>query len=191
LRTILLDPEGRPLYKITTSDDRRTTSLSRKNIVGCSSSQDPILADTASEITLVASDWSEFSRIRWDNHSLSRTLKEVDDSCFDGKSIKREFIFNATGCRYKWSLGLLGAGAPVLTVDDYNQTVIARLHRAKGFINPTKAYLEVEDEYLDVLDAIILSLVYVEKKRKFMQEDDSSISENSRNARMVHSVYRA
>jgi len=193
--TALLDAEEKPLYKITTSDDRRTTSvLRRKDVSPTLQDQNSttVTSETASEITLNNSEWYEIARFFWTSLNLSSSLIEIDDSCFTGKSIKRNFIFDSNGHRYKWSLGIVGGGAPVLTdYDDYDhETVIARLHRAQRYPKSTRAHLEVNDEYLCDLDIIISTLVYVEKRRKFMREDDSRTAEFSSYATAAHSIYR-
>jgi hypothetical protein len=72
-----------------------------------------------------------------------------------------------------------------------SKTPIARFHSSKGMLKPTKPFLEISDEQLDsgALDAVVVSLVFVEKKRRPM-EDDVRVSE-TRYASTVYMANRA
>ena len=53
-----------------------------------------------------------------------------------------------------------------LVTADEKKTVIAEFHRAHHLINKQKARLEVQPEGMTMLDWIILTFVYVERKRR-------------------------
>lgn len=53
-----------------------------------------------------------------------------------------------------------------LVTADEKKTVIAEFHRPHHFINKQKARLEVQPEGMEMLDYIILTFVYVERKRR-------------------------
>lgn len=55
---------------------------------------------------------------------------------------------------------------------------IAQLRRPRGLFKSPRPYIEVDDEYLDFLDEIVVTLVYVEMKRKFMQEGEGPSPES-------------
>lgn len=204
-RTQLLDPESRRLYKISTTDDGGFTSIYRTSTGSSASSQSSVTSDAASEFTLVDSPWYELARICWSNSSLTQVSLDMDVSCFNGKFVKkqalhssetryitnlfeREFVFaDAKSSIYRWSFSngatvssLIGpVSFSMLTINpqlSFNETFVARFHRPKGLLKPTKPSLEVNDEYLYMMDAIVVTLVYVERKRKLVQEDDSSTS---------------
>jgi len=53
-----------------------------------------------------------------------------------------------------------------LVTNNRKKKLVAELHRAHHFIRRHKGYLEVEPAGLTMLDQIVVSLVYVEKKRR-------------------------
>lgn len=53
-----------------------------------------------------------------------------------------------------------------LVTNDEKKTVIAEFHRAHYFTRKEKAKLEVQPAGMAMLDYIILTLVYVENKRR-------------------------
>lgn len=65
-----------------------------------------------------------------------------------------------------------------------SETMIARLRRPKGLFKSQKPFIEVDDDFLDFLDEIVVTLVYVERKRNFMQEDSGPSSESAYSSSM-------
>ena len=50
--------------------------------------------------------------------------------------------------------------------------LVAGLHKARHFVRRRRAYLEIAPAGLTMLDQIVVSLVYVEKKRREKQDFD-------------------
>lgn len=137
-RTMIINPEGQFVYKINSTNDGGKTSVHRAN--ACSSagsSRETITSDTASEVTLVDSKWSELARICWGNSQLTRVCVQLSGSCLSGEVFKRcglflgvqklkshnsnsvtssQFTFNdSKGRCFRWNLGSLGFGLPVVS----------------------------------------------------------------------------
>ena len=94
------------------------------------------------------------------------------------------------GASYRWSTGSSGNDLPKvnpnvffptsadqgnphqLVTNNRKKKLIAEVHKAHRFFRKRKAYLEVAPAGLTVLDQIVVSLVYVEKKRREKQKFD-------------------
>lgn len=63
---------------------------------------------------------------------------------------------------------------------------IASFHGSKGLLEPTKPCLQVNDEYTDMLDTIVVTLVYVNRKRKA-----DGVSRSSAEASYASAMYMA
>jgi hypothetical protein len=60
---------------------------------------------------------------------------------------------------------MLRRGFKLVTADE-KKTIIAEFHRAHHLINKRKGSLEVESQGMGMLDLIIVTFVYVERKRR-------------------------
>lgn len=94
------------------------------------------------------------------------------------------FFITVDGTKYRWSTGgsephlpkvylnfgifpwLKAVACPQLMTDDHKKTVVAELHRENHDCDKTKVFLSVAFAGVAMLDQIVVSLVYVEKKRR-------------------------
>jgi len=102
-------------------------------------------------------------------------------------------VITANGTKYRWStqdlpkvnhsaqsffiplLTEIYARTPQLVTNNRKKKLIAELHKSRRVFGKRKAYLEVAPAGLTMLDQIVVSLVYVEKKRREREHevDDS------------------
>lgn len=100
-------------------------------------------------------------------------------------SYARSYTFiGPDGVEYRWAMGALGLHLPKvglfsnspmfwtlknstkLVTADEGKTIIAEFHRPNYFIHKQKARLDVRPEGMQMLDLIVLTFVYVERKRR-------------------------
>jgi len=113
----------------------------------------------------------EFARIHWHAFGSHRVI-------FQGRvwtrsqllpkvgPLRGSYSFTANGVKYQWALGLLGTSTPKLILDDGSETVVAQFHRQNHIFNKRRAYLEITPKGMEILDHIVLTFVFVEKKRR-------------------------
>jgi len=129
LRTYIINSSNEILYQGNTPDNGSFTTISRKHSTLPTS-------DTASEHTLVESQWNQLARLCWNNPESSQilvpALAQREDifksilrweGCLISKFglhltglVSREFTFTASdGRAYAWKLGPLGASSPTVS----------------------------------------------------------------------------
>jgi len=121
---------------------------------------------------------TEVARIRWKTWSSDRIV-------YYGCDMKRgefmpkaglfsdSFVIKMNGASYRWTTGSSGDDLPKLVTNNRKKKQVAGLHKAPHrFFRRRRAYLEVAPAGLTVLDQIVVSLVYVEKKRREKQDFD-------------------
>jgi len=114
----------------------------------------------------------EVSKIQW--KFFHDTLFEHDFQTKDVSEIMKKSgrrplrfdrTFTANGASYKWDLGPVGFCSPTLKLNDGTETVIAKFHRTCPFTS-SKITLELRQGSEDILDMIVMTLVWVEWRQR-------------------------
>ena len=98
---------------------------------------------------------------RWSTGSSGDDLPKVNRSIFFSGGFRPFFFF----------LPITDA-PPQLGTNNRKKKLVAGLHKARHFVRRRRAYLEIAPAGLTMLDQIVVSLVYVEKKRREKQDFD-------------------
>lgn len=174
LRTYVINPSNQILYQVSTSDDGSFTTISRKYSTVPTS-------DTASEYTLVESQWSQLARLGWAVPESSQihipALARRQDNF---KSVSRKFVFTASdGRTYAWKLGTLGTSNPTLVLKDNPEDVLVTYCPNSSFRPAIRSHLDIRDreDVLSIQDEIVLTFVLVQKCRRFMRESHLPVSQ--------------
>jgi len=81
------------------------------------------------------------------------------------RPLRFDRTFKVNGVSYRWDLGLIGFDAPKLKRVDGAETVVAKFHRACLF-GSTKLTLELRPGSEDILDMIVMTLVWVQWRQR-------------------------
>ncbi|KAF9646603.1 hypothetical protein BDM02DRAFT_3118434 [Thelephora ganbajun] len=167
LRTYIINSSNEILYQVNTPDNGSFTTIARKYSA-------TLTSDTASECTLVGSQWCQLARLCWKKPESSQihipALAQRQDNF---KSFSREFVFTASDCRtYAWKLGPLGTSNPTLVLKDNPEEVLVAYRPNSSFRPAIRSHLDIVDreDVLSIQDDIILTFVLVQRCRRLMGE---------------------
>ncbi|KAF9643978.1 hypothetical protein BDM02DRAFT_1265348 [Thelephora ganbajun] len=122
------------------------------------SKQEP--TDGGNEIEITKIRWKFFDDTLFEHDSRTENVNQIIK-----KSGLRPLRFNRTfdvnGVSYKWDLGLVGFDTPTLKLNDRTEAVVAKFHRAYPFTR-AKPTLELRQGFEDILDTIVMTLVWAE-----------------------------
>jgi len=122
------------------------------------------LKEGGTDVEITKIYWKFFQATLFEHGFQTKNVNEIME-----KSGCRPLRFDRTlkvnGANYKWDLGLVGFESPTLKLDDGTETVIAKFHRSCLFTSG-KATLELRQGYEDILDMIVMTLVWVEWRQK-------------------------
>ncbi|KAI0044127.1 hypothetical protein FA95DRAFT_301689 [Auriscalpium vulgare] len=186
--TVLRDTQGAPLFRIDTRKGPRKVSLTTVSrfVGGVDEPSREVLADGTSrnvtgdgasdtDILLMGLQEEQVAQIEW--HYWSQSIfrirgetKEVKEYMPGKGVLRRQRIFTASnGQKYKWQFG---CNTCWLQLDDGKDTVVARFHRSsRGFVGKAhNAYLEVVQEIMPIIDEVIMTFIWVEKRREDRQK---------------------
>ncbi|KAI0044128.1 hypothetical protein FA95DRAFT_1608806 [Auriscalpium vulgare] len=186
--TVLRDTQGTPLFRIDTRKGPRKVSLTNVSrfVGGVDEPSREMLADGTSrnvtgdgasdtDILLMGLQEEQVAQIEW--HQWSQSIfrirgqtKEVKEYMPHRGVLRRQRIFTASnGQKYKWQLGYTTCW---LQPDDGKDTVLARFHRSSlGIIGKKhRAYLEVTQEVIPIIDEVIMTFIWVETRREDRQK---------------------
>jgi len=176
--TFVNEETGQPMYRTSTPNrwSNRVTTLYRVPPGGLdevalatdttSDSPDTNLVHRIAEMELESEPlasihWKVFSPSQVEHDFQTVSVHELLPK--DGP-FKTSYSFTAPdGFLYHWSSGLAGKRPPVLTLDD--GTTIAKYHSGDLF-GPRKKSLEIFARGERILDIIVLTFLYVEKRRR-------------------------
>ncbi|TFY54720.1 hypothetical protein EVG20_g9592 [Dentipellis fragilis] len=164
LNTVLRDDSGEPHYHIETSFTKelrgRETTVSR------------FLPGTDAFGSGEALPEQEIAKIEWHRFKptlfkwLGRAVEVGTYMPYKG-ALWRKRAFTATdGQSYVWTYGLRRS---YLARDDDTHTCIARYHRRSFDLirgESRKAYLEISPDGLNIADEIVVTFVYIERRRE-------------------------
>ncbi|KAA1471311.1 hypothetical protein DENSPDRAFT_880375 [Dentipellis sp. KUC8613] len=182
LNTVLRDDHGEPRYRIETSFEHtreNETTISRfLPETGTSGTKNPpapsVKGNTAEETDILLRSLSEqeFAKIEW--HRFHPTVfkwagktVEIDSYMPYSNTVMTKRAFTATdGKSYVWKLGTVRSS--LTRNDGTTETPIATYHRGFfGLMGKTdKPYLEISSEGLNILDEIVVTFVYIERRRQ-------------------------
>ncbi|TFY53667.1 hypothetical protein EVG20_g10012 [Dentipellis fragilis] len=186
LNTVLRDDSGEPRYRIETSttnplrDQETTVSrfLPGPTTSGSEEQSHPRSTNTDDETDILMRGLpeEEIARIEW--HQVKSTVfkwsgqNPVDVSTYMPYTglLMRKRAFTATdGQSYAWKYGSTRSS---LSRNDSSSARIAQYHkRSYGIIGKThKAYLEISPEGLNIADEIVVTFVYIERRRDQREE---------------------
>ncbi|TFK64549.1 hypothetical protein BDN72DRAFT_261710 [Pluteus cervinus] len=143
-------PDGTaPLYQ--TESHGRTTILKKfLNDGGQSTGNTASTANSADETT-------EVGRLRF---SMFSTLVKLGERKYETALFKRSRVFvGPDGNEYRWVAGPLS----MLFRNDQSYTLIAQFHLP---INHETGYLEISPSGIDIIDFIVLTFIYIERRRR-------------------------
>jgi len=122
------------------------------------------LKEGENQVEITKIHWKFFKDTLFEHDFQTKAVSEIME-----KSGCRPLRFDRTlkvnGASYKWDLGLVGFDSPTLKLNDSNETVIARFRRPCPFTS-TKATLELRPGSEDILDMIVMTLVWVEWRQR-------------------------
>ncbi|KAI0044129.1 hypothetical protein FA95DRAFT_301981 [Auriscalpium vulgare] len=179
LNTVLRDSQGAPLFRVDTQKGKLSvTTVSRfvggvkesevhgagrERVTGDNVSDTDILLMGLQEEPVAQIEWHYWSQSVFRIHGETREVKEYMPS----KGVfQTQRVFTAkNGRKYKWQIG---SNSCKLEVDDGTKTVVARFHRSSlGIIGKKhRVYLEVTQEVMPIIDEVIMTFIWVEKRRE-------------------------
>jgi len=120
--------------------------------------------ERGNEVEVTKIQWKFFHNTLFEHDFQTKDVNEIME-----KTGRRPFrfdrTFKANGVSYKWDLGAVGFDSPTLKRNDSGETVVAKFHRPCPF-SSTKATLELRPGSEDILDMIVMTLVWVEWRQK-------------------------
>ncbi|KII89446.1 hypothetical protein PLICRDRAFT_608451 [Plicaturopsis crispa FD-325 SS-3] len=147
-QTLLITPDGRPLYKIETPGQRAVTIVRR------------LEHNAAESIGRVACEIGKIEpAVRGARLCLCEANTELHIGPEGNGQVEQSWAFRGPDGRpYKWQIFIQ---YPVLLLDDNSQTPIARYKRAKlGIISRSRrASLEVLPAGINIIDLIVVTFV--------------------------------
>lgn len=170
MNTCLMDDAGVPVYKI----DTLYKGIGRTTIVRRAEGLDEdalTLVDPGSDEE-ISSNRDEVARIHWHLFKSTRLayggqITNMNQILTNFGCLARSFTFMGTdGRSYIWDLGLLGMSPGVLKLNDDSKTVVARFHKRRCCFKRRKAYLEVYESCLHMLDLLVITFLFTEKTRR-------------------------
>jgi len=188
---ILKDGQGRPRYQIATPFQwsRKVTTISRF-MPGRGAPSGERAGDAKggrapdAGIHLMGLPDERVAQIEW--HTVRHTkfnfgVQEVDSSRYLPKKglfgRQRTFV-GMDGRPYKWSLGQRTCS---LELNDGSKTPVARFHRRSfGIVGKAhNGYLEIMPQGMPIVDDVVVTFVYVEKRRERQQQAATNSAINS------------
>jgi len=176
IKTTVTDSDGRLLYVISTPHcwNRRTTTISRPSETsGQTASYD--VEEIESELAAASSgNIEELARIHW-HHFRSSILvyqgqiQDFGDLMQSRGILKRTRILQGPdGQSYRWKMGWVSCR---LEFNDSSKKpeVVAQFHRYKYIFNKKQAELEVEDSVKNILDWVVITWIFIERRRRDME----------------------
>jgi len=118
----------------------------------------------ASDVEITKIHWKFFHDTLFEHDFQTKTVNDIMErsGC---APLRFDRTFKVNGASYKWDLGLVGFDSPTLKLNDSTETVIAKFHRPCPFTS-TKATLELRQGSEDILDMIVMTLVWVEWRQR-------------------------
>jgi len=121
---------------------------------------------------LASIHWKTFRASQVDQGSQTVSVHEL---LARAGPLKTSYSFRGLdGSSYHWNLGVLGTSSPVLTLGDENHTVVAKHHSGELF-GQRKPSIEIFPLGEQNLDHVIMTFLYVEKRRRDRLYDPKSL----------------
>ncbi|KAF9790733.1 hypothetical protein BJ322DRAFT_1208148 [Thelephora terrestris] len=147
--------------KISVQEDASSELTKLDSLPHCTPGEEK---DGVNEAEITKIHWKFFHDTLFEQELQTKDVNQLMEKS-GCRPLRFDRTFKVNGIGYKWDLGLVGFDAPKLKMDDDAETVVAKFHRTCCF-GTTKLTLELRPGSEDILDMIVMTLVWVQWRQR-------------------------